>query len=96
MLKNLAFYTFVIIIVQCIVNKKMDKIIIYKTLYLSNTNINPDTLEAFSFANIDIVYKKISPFFQFFVQVAVEVIKIFTIFNSNLGLNASSFSYVAK
>lgn len=53
-------------------------------------------LETFSFADIDIVHQKISPFFKSFVQVAVGVIKTSATFNTKFESNASSFSYILK
>lgn len=78
------------------VRQKIDKIIAYKIFYLLNAYINLDTFEAFSFANIDIIYQRISFFFISFVQLVIDVIKTSAIFNSKQKLNTGSFIYIAK
>ena len=74
----------------------MDKITACKAFCLPSANINPNTLEAFSFADIDTVHQKTSSFLKSLVQVAAGVIKTSATFNSNPRSNAGSFSYIAK
>lgn len=52
-----------------------------------------ETLEVFSFTNIDIINKKFSFFFKYFVQIVTRLIKTSAIFNSNSRSNVGSFSY---
>lgn len=81
---------------RCIVSKEMDKITVCKAFRLPSAHINLDMLEAFSFADIDIVHQKTFFFFRSLIQVAAGIIKTSVIFNSNSEADASSFSYVAK
>ncbi len=78
------------------ISKKIDKIIVCNTLCFSNVCISPDMLEAFSFADVDIVHQKISPFFMSLFQVATGISRTTATFNSNPESNASSFTYAAK
>lgn len=57
-------------------------------LRLSSASINPDTLDTFSFVDIDQVHRKISPFFMSLIQVAAGVIKTSDTFNNDPGSNA--------
>lgn len=82
--------------VRYMVSKNMDKIIICKALYLFSAQNNPDMLETFSFADINIVHQKIPSFFKSLIQVAVGVIKTPATFNTQFESNASSFSYILK
>lgn len=87
-------YTFITIIAQSIIGKKIEKIITCKPLCFHITRINFDKLEAFLFADIDIVCQRISFFFIFFIQVMEDIIKIFVTFISNPESNASNFTYI--
>lgn len=53
-------------------------------------------LKDFSFADMNIIYQKTSPFFKSLVQIAIEIIKTSITFDSNPESNASSFSHIAK
>ncbi len=74
----------------------MNKIIIYNLFYFLSAHISLDMFEAFSFADIDIIYQKISRFFMSFIQAAAGIIKTSATFNSNSESNVGSFTYVAK
>lgn len=82
--------------VRYIVSKKMDKITICKALYLSSVQNNPDMLETFLFADIDIVHQKISPFFKSLIQVAIDIIKTLATFNTMCESNTGCFSYIVE
>ncbi len=78
------------------VSKKMDKLTICKTLYFSSAQNNSNMLETFLFADINIIYQKISPFFKSLVQVIVDVIKTSVTFSTKFKSNAGSFSSIVK
>lgn len=70
------------------VSKEMEKITACEALRLPSASINPDTLEAFSFVDIDKVDRKISPFFMSLIQLAAGVTNISDTFNNDPGSNA--------